>query len=192
MEKIIITANEANQRLDRFLRKYLKNVPLSGIYEIIRKKRVKVNGKGKPSNYRLNEGDMVELFFEGKMDASDGIRKSGMDFTVLYEDGNIMAVDKPAGLITHPDKNHKDNTLTDQVLYYLYGKNEYSPENEITFRPAAVNRLDINTGGIVLFAKNYLSLQNLNMMIRERYINKYYLCIVKGILKGEQDIEAYL
>lgn len=189
---IDITANEADQRLDRFLRKYLSDVPLSDIYKMLRKKVIRVNGRKAAENYRLSEGDVVEVYLEPRVKSKIDIRKSDREFSIIYEDDNILAVDKPAELILHPDARHKENTLVDQVLYYLYESGDYDPGNETTFRPAAVNRLDVNTGGIVLFAKNYRSLQDLNEMIREHQIDKYYLCVVKGKMSEKMEIKAYL
>lgn len=185
--KIDITANEANQRLDRFLRKYFKDVPLTEIYRMLRKKTVRVNGYGKKENYRLTIGDTVEIPLEKSHDKkADKIIEAGKDFDIVYEDENLLITDKPPGLIIHPDINHKENTLTDQVLYYLYKSGRYIPEVEKTFAPSPVNRLDVNTGGLVLFAKNYDALQALSEMVRERYVSKYYICAVRGIMKDSE------
>lgn len=192
MDSINITANEANQRLDRFLRKYLKHMSLSDIYKLLRTKRVTVNGKKSREDYRLLEGDIVDILVEGPVQKNEAVKKASRDFTAIYEDSNLMIVDKPPGLILHPDAGHHEDTLVDQVLYYLQEKGEYSPEKSATFRPASINRLDINTGGIVIFAKNYNSLQTLNEMMRQRSIEKYYICIVKGRVDSEREIQAYL
>lgn len=192
MDSIEIGANEANQRLDRFLRKYLKDSSLSEIYKMLRKKTIRVNGKKAPENYRLAEGDTVEIHIDTKMEAPGLIKEAGRDFSIVYEDDNILIADKPVELILHPDARHRENTLVDQVLYYLYQSGQYNPEDEKTFRPAAVNRLDLNTGGLVLFAKNYKSLQDLNEIIREKLMAKYYICVVKGEVEEEFDIKAYL
>jgi len=192
VESINITPNEANQRLDRFLRKYLKDVPLSEIYKLLRKKGVKVNGHKAPENYRLQEGDVLEIFIEIAGKKEEYIKETGMDFSIVYEDDNVILVDKPPELIIHPDINHRENTLVDQVLFYLYNNGKYNPEDQRTFKPAAVNRLDLNTGGIVMFAKNYETLQNLSQMVRERLVEKYYLCIVKGKVIEDMEIKAYL
>lgn len=192
MGSITITANEANQRLDRFLRKYFKDMPLSEIYKLMRKKAVKVNGHKAQENYRLAEGDVLEIHFLVSEKKAVPVKEAGTDFSIVYEDDNILLVDKPPELIIHPDIKHKENTLVDQVLYYLYKNGKYDPESQKTFKPAAVNRLDLNTGGIVMFAKNYESLQNLNEMVRMRMIEKYYLCIVKGSMEKDTEIKAYL
>lgn len=192
LESIKITSNEANQRLDRFLRKYLKDETLSEIYKMVRKKAVRVNGAKVRENYRLSEGDVVEIYGGHERGISDSIKVSDKDFSNVYEDENILIVSKPPKLILHPDAAHKENTLVDQVLYYLYKSGQYDPEKEMTFTPAAVNRLDLNTGGIVMFAKNYKSLQDLSTMVRERYVGKHYICVVKGSLSGSGEIRGYL
>ncbi len=184
MENIQITKNEENQRLDRFLRKYLTNASLSYIYKAIRKD-VKVNGKRGKEDQILYEGDEISLYmdsdeiekFQKKKDRPQGKRQ----FRVAYEDDNILVVEKPFGLLTHGDINEKKNTLANQVLGYLIEEGKYSPRNERTFVPSPVNRLDRNTTGLVIFGKNAPALAALNKMIRERTsIKKYYWTIVAG------------
>lgn len=192
LQRIDITGNEAGQRLDRFLRKLYKDTPLSQIYKMLRKKLVKVNGKGSKEDYRLSLGDVVEIYSIEVSTEKETVKKADRDFEIIYEDDNILIVDKPAGLILHPDKGHTENTLVDQVLYYLYQKNEYVPEKEVTFKPAAVNRLDLNTAGLVMFAKNYNSLKELSQMVRERSLEKYYICMVKGKMDKDLDMISYL
>jgi len=188
MVKIIIEKNDENQRLDRFLRKYLKSAPLSMIYKLIRKD-VKVNGKRSKEEYMLVQGDEISLFmseeeiesYRGKKEVSG--KKSKRTFKVLFEDENILAAYKPFGLLTHGDRNEKKNHLANQVIDYLIEEGKYNPRSEKTFTPAPANRLDRNTTGLVLFGKNSDSLRELNHMIRERgYVNKYYLTIVYGEL----------
>lgn len=190
--EIKITENEVNMRIDKFLRKYFKNKALSQIYKIIRKKKVKVNNKSVSENYRLQEGDIILVYENIDIKDKIEIKKAVINFTVIYEDSNLLIVNKPKGIIVHPDKNHIDNTLVDQVIYYLYKKNEYDPNNEILFRPASVNRLDLNTGGLVIFAKNNNSLREINKIIREDNLSKRYLCMVKGKIDKSIDIKAYI
>lgn len=184
MIKIIIGQNEENQRLDRFLKKYLKNAPLSYIYKIIRKD-VKVNGKRGAIDTVLNLGDQIALYMSEedieKLSAPKAHHKSKKQFVVAYEDENIIIVEKPFGLLTHGDINEKKNTLANQVVSYLIEKGDYVPRVEKTFVPSPVNRLDRNTTGLVIFGKNNGSLQSLNKMLREKgYVQKYYLTIVSG------------
>lgn len=192
LQEIAITENEAGQRLDRFLRKLLKDVPLSQIFRMIRKKEVRVNGRGKKEDYRLSVGDIVEVYCAERLPEKETIKKAGCDFGIIYEDKNILISDKPAGLILHPDKGHHENTLVDQVLYYLYKKGEYDPEKEVTFKPAPANRLDLNTAGIVMFAKNYSSLKELSLMVRKRLLEKYYICMVRGKIEDDEKVVSYL
>jgi len=184
MIKITIGQNEDNQRLDRFLKKYLKNAPLSHIYKIIRKD-VKVNGKRGAIDLVLSAGDEVTLYMADeeieKLLEPKKHQKAKKQFTVAYEDENIIIVEKPFGLLTHGDQNEKKNTLANQVLGYLIEKGDYVPRVEKTFVPSPVNRLDRNTTGLVIFGKNNRALQSLNHMLREKgYVQKYYITIVTG------------
>ncbi|MDD2190651.1 MAG: RluA family pseudouridine synthase [Eubacteriales bacterium] len=187
MINITITENEENQRLDRFLKKYFKNAPLSYIYKLIRKD-VKVNGKRAAIETLLAVGDELIIYIAEDEAKSFQEKKSSIhakkQFRIAYEDENVIIVEKPFGLLVHGDKTEKKNTLANQVIGYLIEKGDYSPGNEKTFVPSPVNRLDRNTTGLVIFGKNNKALQSLNQMIRERgYIRKYYLTIVHGELR---------
>ena len=187
MVKITITKNEENQRLDRFLKKYLKNAPLSYIYKVIRKD-LKVNGKRVREDSVLCDGDEITLYMDQEeLDGylkSKTVSKGRKQFKVAYEDHNIIIVEKPFGLLTHGDSIEKKNTLTNQVQGYLMAKGEYDPAGEKTFVPSPANRLDRNTTGLVIFGKNAAALSALNKMIQERdYVSKFYLTIVSGELK---------
>lgn len=193
MVKLEISENEGNQRLDKFLRKYLGNAPLSFIYKAIRKD-VKVNGKRKTREYMLEAGDEVSLYLTDqdleKFRKVREHRKVKRTFGIAYEDENILAAVKPKNLLTHGDRNERRNHLTNQVIDYLIEKGDYVPRLEKTFVPAPVNRLDRNTTGLVLFAKNYPALQAFTKMIRERgSIRKYYLTIVSGEMKEPLALE---
>ena len=146
MIKIIISENEKERRLDRFLKKYLKNMPLSGIYKLLRKD-VKINGKREKANYLLKFGDVVTIYmqeerFADLTAAPDKSVTKNRRFKIVYEDDNILAVGKPSGLLTHGDSQEKKNTLTNQVVGYLIDKGEYDLKREKIFTPAPVNRLD--------------------------------------------------
>jgi 23S rRNA pseudouridine955/2504/2580 synthase len=187
MIRLIITGNEDNQRLDRFLKKYFRNAPLSYIYKLIRKD-VKLNGKRAAIETLLAEGDELVIYVTEEEANAFQERKTAArpkkQFKIAYEDDNVIIVEKPFGLLVHGDKNEKKNTLANQVAGYLADKGEYSPGRERTFVPSPVNRLDRNTTGLVIFGKNNKALQSLNQMIRERgYIRKYYLTIVHGEMK---------
>lgn len=197
MDKLIIGDNDGGQRLDRFLRKYLKGAPLSYIYKIIRKD-VKVNGKRAKNDTMLFPGDELTLYikseeiegFSAKKEREGKVRRS---FSIVYEDENILIAAKPQGLLTHGDGKEKKNTLVNQVIDYLIQKGDYIPRIEKSFTPAAVNRLDRNTTGLVLFGKNSAALRELNAMVREKNaLRKYYLTVVSGILENEVHLTGNL
>ena len=186
MIKLTITENEEKQRLDRFLKKYLRNAPLSYIYKLIRK-GVKVNGKRVPAETQLFLGDEVCVYISQEEADSyrtrDRSKTAKRQFRIAYEDENILIAEKPFGLLTHGTAEEKKNTLSNQVIGYLVETGAYNPRAERTFVPSPANRLDRNTTGMVVFGKNYAALKSLNHMIRERnYVRKYYLAIVSGIL----------
>ena len=195
--KIIgINDNESGQRLDRFLRKYLNNAPLSRIYKAIRKD-IKINGKRCKEDYILQVGDEMSLFISDDELASLTKEKprnrAKRQFTIVYEDAHIIAVSKPFGLLTHGDSFEKKNHLANQVVDYLIEKGDYDPRVEKSFTPAPVNRLDRNTTGIVLFGKNAQSLRELNKHIRERgSIEKFYMTIVKGELREKLHLQDFM
>ncbi|MDR1136487.1 MAG: RluA family pseudouridine synthase [Clostridiales Family XIII bacterium] len=180
---IKITENEHNQRIDRFLKKYLKNAPLSFVYKTLRK-GVKLNGRRPAIDTILSVGDEITLYISD----SDALHvterpgaKARRQFNIAYEDDNILIAEKPFGLLTHGDHSEKKNTLANQVIGYLIGNGSYVPGAAATFVPSPVNRLDRNTTGLVIFGKNYTALRLLNQMIRERgFVSKYYLTIVGG------------
>ncbi|WP_027623235.1 RluA family pseudouridine synthase [Clostridium lundense] len=192
--RVEIGNNEAGQRIDKFLRKWLKDVPLSAIYKSIRKGDVKVNGKKIKEKYSLNLGDVVETREIVTEKGKDKKFIKVEDFNkikITYEDENMLLVEKWPGILVHSDKKAGEPTLTDYVLTYLCDKGDYIPENEVTFTPASCNRLDRNTSGIVIFGKNYEALKLLNEMVRERKINKYYQALVLGKIK-DGIYEAYI
>lgn len=188
MESIKITQNEHGQRLDRFLRKLLKKFSLNDIYKFIRKGTVKVNGKKVKENYELQLNDIVTIFLTNLVLEKE-YNKSYKKINIVFEDENILIIDKPAGLLCHSASNKDDDTLIHRVLGYLENdKNKKS----LTFRPALCNRLDRNTSGLIIAAKNYSTLKSINETIREKGIAKYYLCIVKGIAKEKDEIFGFL
>ena len=187
MIKLIINENQGGQRLDRFLKKYFDKAPLSHIYKMIRKD-VKVNGKRMAAESMLSAGDELTLYISEEnasaLQKPPRQVKAKKQFVIAYEDENILAAEKPFGLLTHGDRTEKKNHLANQVMDYLIEKGEYNPRIDRTFSPAPANRLDRNTTGLVLFGKNAEALKELNRMIRERNcINKYYLTMVCGRLE---------
>ncbi|MBQ6314543.1 MAG: RluA family pseudouridine synthase [Mogibacterium sp.] len=202
MRDINITSNDAGRRLDRFLRKYLGHATLAEIYKIIRKD-VKVNGKRKAESYMLAEGDVLTLYLAdetidrmtggnpGRQRKADN-HKAKRQFRIIYEDSNILAADKPYGLLTHGDSHEKKNHLANQVKDYLIEQGEFDPSSEKVFSPAPANRIDRNTTGLVLFGKTAASLKSLNKMIRDDMIDKFYLTIVHGRLTEEMTLTGSL
>lgn len=183
MIEIIIGENEENQRIDKFLRKYMPNAPLSYIYRMIRKKDIKLNGKKISNEQILKKGDTISLYIKqddfDRFKKSKKIIKAKRQFKIAYEDENLLVVEKPKGLLVHGTADEKKNTLVNQVCTYLMQKDVYTPNKEKTFTPAAVNRLDRNTSGLVIFGKNNKTIQLLNQMMREKnIIKKYYLTMV--------------
>ena len=189
MREITITANDAGRRIDRFLRKYLKNASLGEIYKFIRKD-VKVGGKRKNESYILNEGEVLSLYLSDelieKLTAGGAAELAGSPLTVkrnfdlVYEDDQILIANKPFGLLTHGDRYEKKDHLANRVKDYLISGGSYNPRTEKVFTPAPVNRLDRNTTGMVLFGKTSEAMRELTRMIRDDEIAKYYLCIACG------------
>ena len=190
MVKIVIGENEAGQRVDRFLRKYLGGAPLSAVYRIIRKD-LKVNGRRVREDRQLEMGDELTLYMSEEQLAASRKRvgpkaSARRQFQVIYEDDQVLIVSKPKGLLVHGDAKEKKNTLTNQVCGYLQEKGEFDPSAEKTFAPAPANRIDRNTSGLVIFGKTAPALRALTKLIRERdRIRKFYLAIACGQVSGE-------
>ena len=197
MQTLTIKENDSGQRLDKFLSKTFRNLPVSLMYKLIRKKRIKVNSNRVHPEYKLNINDTLSLYIRDdlleKKTLSYDFTKAPAILDIIYEDKNILLVNKKTGLIVHPDKERHFDSLIDRIKHYLFLKKEYDPEDEQSFSPALVNRLDRNTGGIVIAAKNCESLKILNEKIRNREIKKYYLAVAKGIFKQKcATLVAYL
>lgn len=197
MKKISVNKNDAGNRLDKFINKCFPNIPYSLLYKYIRKKRIKVNGKKEEISYRLKENDVLELYINDelleKSNKSSDFKAASEDIEILYEDDNIMIINKKAGLIVHPDDDIKVDCLVNRIKSYLFKKGEFNPENENSFTPALVNRIDRNTSGIVIAAKNAESLRILNLKMKERELHKKYICILCGTLKKDSEIlKAFL
>lgn len=205
MREIIITANDSGRRLDRFLRKYLPGASLSEVYKAIRKD-VKVDGKRRNESYILNEGEVLALYLtDGELErfgaaAGNGAARAGgsppgrhgrsngrakRTFGIVHEDESVLIVSKPFGLLTHGDSQEKKDHLANQVKDYLIETGAFDPRNEKVFVPAPVNRLDRNTTGVVLFGKTSEAMRELNRMIREDDIRKFYLTIACGVIEKE-------
>ena len=197
MKSFEIKSNDANQRLDKFIRKSLPNLPQTLMYKYIRIKRIKVNKKRAEISTMLKVGDVVDMYINDEFFVKPETR---YDFTgasknleIIYEDDNIVLLNKKTGLLCHPDDREYIDTLITRLKKYLYDKGEYRPDDENSFTPALVNRIDRNTGGIVIAAKNAESLRIMNAQMKRRNLRKFYLCVVHGILERDSGLlEGYL
>ncbi len=197
MEKVTVGTNDAGQRLDKFLTKTFRNLPKSQMYKFIRTKKIKVNRKRAEIGQMLCEGDTVELFlppdFLEREQTDSLFRNIKPSFGVVYEDENLLLCDKPVGMLSHGDEAGEKNTLIEHVKAYLWQKGEYRPEDEMSFAPALCNRIDRNTRGIVIAAKNAETLRVMNEKIKKRTVSKFYLCRVHGVPeKREATLTGYL
>lgn len=185
MREFTVQKNDAGQRLDRWLGKALPILPAPLAQKYIRLKRVKVNGKGSARDYRLQPGDLLQLyindeFFDAPTPENAFLSVFTPHLNIVYEDKNLLLLDKCPGMVVHPDESERVNTLITHIQAYLYQKKEWSPYRENSFAPALCNRIDRNTGGIVIAAKNAETLRIMNDKIRNREIEKYYLAVVLG------------
>ena len=197
MQSVTIGSNDAGQRVDKFLQKTYHNLPVSMMYKYIRQKDIKLNGRRCQISDRLREGDVLTLYvkdeFLKKAPSVYAFMNASRQLEPVYEDEHLLLLNKKAGLLVHPDDGEYGDTLIGRVQRYLYEKGEYDPEREQAFAPALVNRIDRNTSGIVIAAKNAEALRILNDKLRNREIHKYYLCIVHGLPEPrEATLEGYL
>lgn len=197
MKSIEITKNDAGQRLDKFIQKLCPTLPSSLLYKYIRTKHIKVNRKKPEISTRLNVGDIVDLYVNDEfftvLTPKYDFLNAPTKLDIVYEDENILLADKKQGVLVHPDENEYNDTLIGRIQHYLYDKGEYNPENENSFKPALANRIDRNTGGIVIAAKNAEALRILCDKIKDREIDKQYLAVVHGTPKKKTDtLTAYL
>ena len=185
MQILKIKKNDAGQRLDKFLSKAVKGLPMSLMYKYIRTKKIKVNRKRCEQKYILQEDDEIQLFireefFDSPEKDNGALSRIVPKLDVVYEDDNIILCNKRPGVLVHEDDSAKDNTLIMHIKAYLYQKGEYDPADEQSFAPALCNRIDRNTGGIVIAAKNAEALRVMNEKIKNDEIRKFYLCAVHG------------
>ena len=185
MKELTVKNNDAGQRLDRFIGKAVLLLPESLLQKYIRLKRIKLNGKGAKRDTRLAAGDVLQLyindeFFEKPREENSYLKVGTPRLTIVYEDENILLLDKKPGVLCHSAGTWDYNTLIANVQAYMAQKGEWKPKEENSFAPALCNRIDRNTGGIVIAAKNAEALRILNEKIRDREIEKFYLCAVSG------------
>ena len=199
MKEFTISANDAGQRLDRFLAKAVPLLPASLAQKYIRIKRIKLNGSRAERDTRLNTGDVLQLyindeFFDKPREDNAYLTVAAPKLDIVYEDEHILLVDKRPGLAVHPhDGAEYGRTLIDHIQSYLYQKKEWRPREENSFTPALCNRIDRNTGGIVIAAKTAEALRVMNQKIKDRELDKRYLAIVEGTPRPrEGSLKGYL
>ncbi len=198
MKEIVVRKNDANQRLDRFVGKAVPLLPESLLQKYIRLKRIKLNGKGAKRDTRLNEGDVLSLyindeFFEAPREDNSYLKVGVPKLDIVYEDGNIILCDKAPGVLCHSAGKWDYNTLIANIQAHAYQRGDWRPREENAFAPALCNRIDRNTGGIVIAAKNAEALRIMNEKIASREIEKYYLCVVTGRPRpAEGKLEGFL
>ena len=198
MKELTIKQNDAGQRLDRFVSKAVPMLPSSLAQKYIRLKRIKLNGKGAKRDIKLAVGDTVQLyindeFFEPPTEDNAFLKLTVPDLDILYEDENLLLVNKKAGVLCHSDGAWSYNTLIAHIQAFLYASGEFRPRTENAFAPALCNRIDRNTSGIVIAAKNAEALRILNAKIKNREVEKYYLAAVHGEVKPKSGrLEGYL
>jgi len=199
MKEITIGSNDAGQRLDRFLSKAVPLLPASLAQKYIRLKRIKLNGGRAQRDSRLQAGDLLQLyindeFFDKPREDNAFLTVAVPKLQIVYEDEHILLADKRPGLAVHPhDGAEYGKTLIDHIQAYLYQKREWRPREENSFTPALGNRIDRNTGGIVIAAKTADALRILNQKIKDRELDKRYLAIVEGTPKPKEgSLKGYL
>lgn len=197
MRSFTINQNDSGQRLDKFLTKAVPLLPQSMLYKGIRTKRIKVNGKRAEISTRLQPGDLVELYLNDEFfvqeDQPLAFCSARDELNIIYEDEHILLADKPVGLVVHEDDEGTVDTLINRITKYLWKKGEYDPARENSFAPALCNRIDRNTSGIVICAKDAEALRILNQKIKDRELEKTYRCLVFGVPSpAHQLCRAYL
>lgn len=185
MKTMLIKDNDAGQRLDKFLAKAIPALPKALMHKYIRTKRIKLDGKRCDAGSKLVAGSELSLYIPDEFFSHRPLPflAAPAELSVVYEDENLLLADKPPGLVVHEDQGGSADTLIGRIQHYLYQKGEYDPAREQSFAPALCNRIDRNTGGIVIAAKNFPTLTVLNQKIKDREISKLYLCLVHGTLR---------
>ncbi len=198
MKEFVIQKNDSGQRVNKFLEKAVPLLSGGMMHKYIRLKRIKVNGKRTDASYKLLEGDLLQLYINDEYFESPKIEESWkkidrISLDVVYEDANILLANKKPGMVVHADETGGHNTLIANIQAYLRRSGEWDPEAEASFTPALCNRIDRNTGGIVIAAKTAEALRILNDEIKARTLTKKYLCVVLGTPAKKQDtLEHFL
>jgi len=197
MIQIEINENEAGQRLDKYLFKYLNEAPAGFIFKMLRKKNIVLNGKKATGSEKLNINDKIKLFLSDetiqKFRKSENYYniQSNIPFDVIYEDEHVCFMNKPIGILSQKAKE-EDVSMIEYFTSYLLINNHISQQDLQTFHPAVVNRLDRNTSGIIIGGKTLTGLQEMSSLLKMRDLHKYYLCVVDGVMEGTKKITGYL
>ncbi|MDR2899747.1 MAG: RluA family pseudouridine synthase [Clostridiales bacterium] len=195
MRGIEIGTAQEGQRLDKYLMKYLNEAPKGFIYKMLRKKNIKLNGTKATGNEILSDGDRLEIFLSDdtvdKFTSEKSVNLSAGGLDILYEDENIIAVNKDAGILTHAASPTDNDTMTHRLFKYLYEKDEVLISRESVFTPAFCNRLDRNTSGIIIGGKTQDALRQLSLAIREKKIRRFYQAIVSGEIYDGDRLEGF-
>lgn len=196
MREIRVGKNDSNQRLDRFLKKYMDEAGTGFIYKMLRKKNIKVNESKASPEMMIFEGDTIQLYLSDetidKFIGTKEVRKSKLAPRIIYEDENLVLINKPAGILSHGAGEEFEENIVDSLVTYLIQKGDYIPRIEKTFSPSICNRLDRNTSGVIIGAKNSEALRLVNKAIKEGSVRKYYKTIVKGTIKEDFEHKGFL
>ncbi len=194
MQEIIVTPNEAGQRFDKLIAKYLNEAPKSFIYKMLRKKNIVLNGKKATGNEKLEVGDQIKFFLADETIEKFSkvtVQKTKQRLDVIYEDDNILLINKPVGMLSQK-ADAKDESLVEHIITYLLDSGQLTEEALRKFKPSICNRLDRNTSGLVVAGKSLLGLQKMGELFKERSMRKFYRCLVAGEVKEKQYIKGYL
>ncbi len=199
MKEIIVTKNEAGQRLDKLLKKYLNNAPNSFFYKMLRKKNIVLNGKKADGREILTQGDSIKLFLSDDTIGKFSLAKQqpadlvsdGAGLVIVYEDEDILLINKPSGILSQKARS-KDRSMVEYVIAYLLGRNEITEEGLRLFKPSVCNRLDRNTSGLIIAGKSLSGSQTMSELLKNRTLQKYYLCAVKGKITEPKRIQGFL
>lgn len=194
MQQITIGENEAGQRFDKMLAKFLNKAPKSFVYKMLRKKNITLNGQKASGSEKLQTGDKVSLFLSDETIAKFSDRHfqcTGEKLDIIYEDNHIVLINKPAGMLSQKASD-KDVSLVEHFITYLIQSGQLTEEALQTFRPSVCNRLDRNTSGIVAAGKSLAGLQELSRLFKDRSLGKYYLCLVNGLVEQPSHIRGFL
>ena len=194
MQEIIVNVNEAGQRFDKLLAKYLNEAPKSFIYKMLRKKNIVLNGKKATGNEKLAVGDSVKIFLADETItkfSKQEIVRTKVKLDIVYEDANVLMINKPVGMLSQK-ADAKDTSMVEHVISYLLDSGQITEEELRSFKPSICNRLDRNTSGLIIAGKSMVGLQVMGGLFKERSLRKYYRCLVHGNIKEEKYIKGYL